>query len=296
MIGWFPNLYPDELLSSACARYADTFRYPARMSAISDLFGDRCSRVAYDVPGQLNRLVSQLPSNSGITLEELLYRHTLFPFYVSTRSPEKARHIIAALGDSPATVLYRAVGMITYRQHCPQYLRFCDECVKEDVSLYGEPYWHRLHQIPGVLLCTKHECHLMESKVGAQGASLVSAKTRTTTMNTGRTSRSANGHLLGFANDARRIVEEGVLIQLSGLRFQYRTKLESTEFIWNDRLSTDKLGQAITGFYTSNLLHQLSFSAYSNDMRKLVNRVLGGPNYHPLEHLVMMRFLHMPLA
>lgn len=295
MIGWFPSLYPDELLSSVCARYAEKLRYPARTSAISDLFGDRCSRVAYDVPGQLNRLVSQLPSHSGLTLEEMLYRHTLFPFYVSTRTPQQTRHLIAALGDSPVTVVYRSVGMVTYREHCPKCLRFCTECVKEDVSLYGEPYWHRLHQVPGLLLCTKHECQLVDSKVKAQGASLVSAKTMIDTMNLRRTPRCNNGHLLGFASDIRRIVEENASIPLSGLRFQYRTELQSLQLIQSGRLVTDKVIQAIMDFYSSSLIQQLSFSTYSADMRKFLNRVLDGPSYHPLDHLLMMRFLHIPL-
>lgn len=39
--------------------------------------------------------------------------------------------------------------------------RWCSKCVKEDISNYGIPYYHRDHQIPGVNRCLKHHCTLV---------------------------------------------------------------------------------------------------------------------------------------
>ena len=40
-------------------------------------------------------------------------------------------------------------------------LRFCPECVKEDES-HSVPYLHVWHQLPGVTMCAKHGCRLVE--------------------------------------------------------------------------------------------------------------------------------------
>ncbi|TFW72545.1 hypothetical protein C3Y98_02760 [Methylotenera oryzisoli] len=39
---------------------------------------------------------------------------------------------------------------------------FCPVCVSEDYEEYGEPYWHRAHQLPNVTACHKHQCKLMD--------------------------------------------------------------------------------------------------------------------------------------
>ena len=46
-----------------------------------------------------------------------------------------------------------------------RHVRFCEDCVKEDVEKYGEFYIHRSHQISGVCVCHKHKTSLVQSKV-----------------------------------------------------------------------------------------------------------------------------------
>ena len=41
-----------------------------------------------------------------------------------------------------------------------QGLKFCPLCHAEDSQTYGEPYWHREHQIPLLPVCPKHGCKL----------------------------------------------------------------------------------------------------------------------------------------
>lgn len=46
-----------------------------------------------------------------------------------------------------------------------RFLRLCPECTLEDNSIYGEPYWHRSHQIYGINLCHKHGLILVETTI-----------------------------------------------------------------------------------------------------------------------------------
>lgn len=41
-------------------------------------------------------------------------------------------------------------------------LKYCKECIREDKEKYGEAYWHREHQISGILICDKHNTSLFQ--------------------------------------------------------------------------------------------------------------------------------------
>lgn len=41
-------------------------------------------------------------------------------------------------------------------------------CLIEDTQKYGEPYWHRMHQIPGVLVCPTHGFVLLDSSIAVE--------------------------------------------------------------------------------------------------------------------------------
>lgn len=47
-----------------------------------------------------------------------------------------------------------------------KYMRYCPLCAAIDRKKYGETYWHRKHQLPGVEICLEHRCRLEDSSVG----------------------------------------------------------------------------------------------------------------------------------
>lgn len=47
----------------------------------------------------------------------------------------------------------------------PSHLRYCPECTSEDIQKHGETYWRRIHQLPGIMACHKHNQTLMNSTV-----------------------------------------------------------------------------------------------------------------------------------
>lgn len=48
------------------------------------------------------------------------------------------------------------------------YLKYCPICADDDRRQYGEAYWHRVHQIRNMQICTKHNCRLVNSAVVAK--------------------------------------------------------------------------------------------------------------------------------
>jgi hypothetical protein len=60
---------------------------------------------------------------------------------------------------------YFALGFGKQRQPQNERFRFCKSCWADDTEVFGEPYWHRLHQLPGVLVCHLHREPLLEVPV-----------------------------------------------------------------------------------------------------------------------------------
>src|SRR5882724_7555009 len=81
MIGYFPELHPDELLYSACARYHVRMGYLSQGSTERDLFGRALVKVAIDFPANLEALVRHSSWGPWKTVDQLIDEHTLLPFY-----------------------------------------------------------------------------------------------------------------------------------------------------------------------------------------------------------------------
>ena len=55
------------------------------------------------------------------------------------------------------------MGIIGSRIPRTSWLRYCPVCLQADKERFGERYWHRLHQVPGVEICPTHKTFLENS-------------------------------------------------------------------------------------------------------------------------------------
>lgn len=158
MIRCIPEFFPDELVGSAYARMIDRLRVDSS-TVFTLLFGLRYPRISWDLPRHLDHLSSVLPLAHPKDLYELLEGHTLFPFYrvfsksimrPTTRGHFERRHFLRDNKDEC---------------YLPAVLRYCPACAQEDRRRYGERYWHRVHQLPGVYLCSDHGTFLENTKL-----------------------------------------------------------------------------------------------------------------------------------
>ena len=65
----------------------------------------------------------------------------------------------------PDRSLERRIIQKCRRSHWPERLRYCPDCAREDMERYGETYWHRMSQLPGVEYCLKHGTPIRDSEV-----------------------------------------------------------------------------------------------------------------------------------
>lgn len=170
MIVCFSDPYPDELLYSIWARYGDRVRYPYKTLVLQELFGSRKVKPSIDLPCYLKYFVDNLPIGHGYTTDYFIDHHTLLPFYGAFFTSERLKGIKEQMNTSDPSSLHYRVGISGRGIPTPLWLRYCPKCVEEDRAQFGECYWHRLHQVPGVELCPIHSMMLEQSFLPTRGS------------------------------------------------------------------------------------------------------------------------------
>ena len=71
-------------------------------------------------------------------------------------------------GDNGGNI-YNKIGLMASSVRLNRYFKFCPACLEEDIEKYGEIYWHRIHQVSGVLFCPKHDLFLQDTSINVRG-------------------------------------------------------------------------------------------------------------------------------
>ena len=108
-------------------------------------------------------------TKSGITRKIIAENHTMHQ-YVNIVYPHKFRqHVNAVINGGYVPKTFDKTGTQRTHRLWPKFLRYCPYCVRDDMDVYGETYWHRVHQLPAMLYCTKHNVRLRDSDIEVIG-------------------------------------------------------------------------------------------------------------------------------
>jgi hypothetical protein len=161
--------FPDETLFSLGARQHRLSGEGNCSETCRLLFAHSRLGSAHDLPSRVDRFVERTGGAYG-TAEEIIRAATVLPFYLVFRDETTVEIAFNALRrDSGIQGLKFRLGMITsnFRAHHP--LRACPACMQADRDAGRVPYWHRMHQFPGVVVCPIHGVPLLEANVKANG-------------------------------------------------------------------------------------------------------------------------------
>lgn len=161
----FPNFYEEELLYSTLARYKVRSGNISSKATIAELFGSTTVSAVVDLPSNIESLVRNMPIGSKHSSEEIIFKNTLYPFYTAFLPPERANSVLKSMKGNGGGGIHNQVGILASPITANRSLKFCYECNMENNRKYGEMYWHRIHQIPGVVICSKHKTLLHDSQV-----------------------------------------------------------------------------------------------------------------------------------
>ncbi len=302
MIGCFPVAYAEEIVYGICSRYVKRMRYPNKMVIIEELFGIQNAALAVDLPRRLDHLIDALPPGHTYTADWFIDAHTLFPCYAPFLTAQRRQHVRETMRTERGFINNQPmpVGSASRRL---DYLRFCPTCAADDVARHGEPYWHRVHQAPWVLVCPHHAVHLQDSDVPVRERSYKSLLTpaaqavRTFAARDVDPADRDDAALLALAEDTMWLFAHADItatIDLASLRRRYRRAL------WGQgrasaagRVDLQTLVDDVRAFYSPHMLRTLGCVIDDPTRNNWVARLVHDDEHvmPPVQHLLMMRFL-----
>ncbi len=165
MITYMPPIYPDELAYSWFCRYYVHSGHLTHKAALNDILSNRHDNPSKEFLGHLNaNMLTVIQRMYPIT--DVILCHTMYPQYARFIPQEQKKRALYHIGYDFCDAHH--LFAILPRDSGDQYLKFCPLCADEDRQQYGEAYWHRVHQIRNMQICTKHNCRLVNSVVVAK--------------------------------------------------------------------------------------------------------------------------------
>lgn len=302
MLGFFPTPYPDELLYSICARYQARMNYSSQSSTVLDLFETKKAIAIFDLPSKLQRLLASLPPGHDYTVDQFIDSHTLLPFYSPFLPLERLLLIRKDMAGDDGSKIHTRLGIVAGFIEMPSYLRFCSVCMGNDQKQFGECYWHRLHQLPGVEVCPTHEVFLEKSSVLTHNrrriSEFVSLKQDIQTISPRPVDPSNNTHiiLLRIARDIGWLLNHCRLVP--GLEALYQKYLclvrNSPELVtYTGRIRVQELLRIFKNYYPAKILNLLQCPLDEKIRGNWLAQLVRYPQrvHHPLRHLLLIQFL-----
>jgi hypothetical protein len=301
VIGVFLDPHPEEILYSTIARNAAAIHYPNLRLVGETYFGDSQAIATVMLPCKLEYLITHLHSGTVHTVNSLIERHTLLPLFAPFVPPERVTQLRNDMNGTQGMGVHMRAGVMASTIPLPDTLRFCPTCTAEDREQYGEGYWHRQHQVPGVYICSQHHVWLEMTT-----ASIANRQTRheyitienviqnlpssRSISNTSRETKLLAIAQLVEALFAQRTSPPG----LEHLRERYiRALIKRDLATFSGRVRMREVLETFIAFYSGEFLCFLQCTPDVRSQDNWLARLIRKPNgaLHPLHHLLLIHFL-----
>ncbi len=301
MLEHLPDPHPDELLYSMWARFSDHVQYSNKQDVFQELFGYNGGNATVDLPCHLGYFFDNLPTDHSFTLDGLIDCHTLLPYYGPFLSQERYTRLREQMVTGDGRAIHSRAGMVASDVPFPLWLRYCPVCAENDRGEFGERYWHRLHQIPGVEVCPVHKVFLENSTIQARTTLISKEFFSAERAIQSITSRSAECSpflqaLVHIALEALYLLEHRCPSQDSlFFREQYYALFAQHGFLsLGGHVRTIELVDAFKKYYPKELLNLLHCEIPQTRLDASWLSVLthrANHAQHPLRHILVIHFL-----
>jgi hypothetical protein len=301
MISFFPKPYPDEILYSILARYHIRSGNTSPKITQQELFKSQDTVATVDLPCNLNYLSENLKFCSSYTVKDLIYKHTLYPFYSAFLPPKRASTVMNSMKAEYGGNIHTKAGIMASSVTLSKYFRFCTQCFEEDLQKYGEAYWHRIHQTPGVLVCPVHALKLLDSTVPIQGFnrheySAASVENCIVYCDRNTYSDRTLEKLFLLANDIYWLMNNNLTSkEPDWFRKRYIALLIDRSFATpTGRVQQKKLRDRFLFFYGHEMLEAVDSTITREGEHNWLSSIVRKHRkaFHPIRHLLTIRFLN----
>lgn len=297
----FPTPYPDELLYSVMARYHVWSGNTSPKMTIEELYGKRTVRSVWDLPANINLLLRQL--GSYWYSDQLINNHTMYPYYAPFLLPKQVKQVQESMLGSDGSKIHTRIGVAASNVKLKTNLYVCSDCIKEDMDIYGETYWRRVHQAPGVLICPKHETILEKTIVSVKSQNqhefvMANPLVERTKVNLDEIKEDEFGLLVKVSKATDLILNSNYLQSTDNtIRNKYLELLKQKGFASpSGILKRDRLYQSFGERFSNRILELLQSSVFFEEADWLTNIFQKHrKSFHPIRHMLVMMFLDTDL-
>lgn len=151
--GYVPPPLPDETVYSTLAAVC---RLAPDPDLTRRLFGTERTAARVDWPVGLRTIARAMPPTVGAS-ETILFRdHTIAPAYLPFLSEARRHELMRSMYEVRAGEPAKVAGAMTSLVRTPERTRICPACLEGDARRHHRAYIHRVHQLPGVVVCPDH--------------------------------------------------------------------------------------------------------------------------------------------
>lgn len=303
MISFFPAPYEDEILYSILGRYHLRSGNTSYVTTNQDLYNEGIITSSIDLPSNNNSLVENIPKVFGYTADEIIKNYTLFNYYTSFIDAHEKQLALEMLKGNDGRGVHSIVGAAQVSVRQQGYFKICPICYKEEIEDYGEAYLHRLHQIPEVFICSKHQVPLKISKhpIHYYGKNSYVPLLEIEFKENITSDLLINNleHFLAI----NKYIQSLLFNEVNNKDYlwitdQYKNRLRELCLCTpSGRVNIDEVENRFIKFYGQEFLSLFDLNIYSNNITNWIKYMLriSRSNVNPIKHLLLIRFLGIDL-
>lgn len=284
MLPYFPIPYPDETIYSLFARYS-VYTGISFASTIEELTGGRKYIGNAKFPRYLGVLHNKI-KDMGLTIDNIIMNHTAYPYVALLQSPTKRKELRELMINSNGSS--RGIGSLKSLNGS---LQHCAKCILEDYDKYGESYWHRIHQMPGVFVCPFHKELLLEIEFNKFKFIYPDVSLMSKTICDENVSVHTFNLLNKYAYEVNWLLNNECLAEFNSFEGKIKNKLKSKEYYRSiNAIDRVKLSDDLLNYYKNETLKY--FNSTINDYGDWPHEILNKNKHHSsIKYILLIIFL-----
>jgi len=293
MIPYIPQPYKNEFYYSILARYHFYSGNIVASYTLKELTG-KTQHINFAVPVGVDNLVTKAKIfSSTFSRDFFINNHTIIPI---VRPFKKSEWIQKLIEGNFKGLRFDFFGNKANDIKSKDSLYYCPECLKVQFEKYGEGYWNRIHQVPGIFVCINHRIALIKHPVNLNNykyTEFVLPRFEDTKKEQEKYESNVLDSLLDLSEDVAYLLEKNFDAFPEEYFYEkYVTLLEIKGIAYPMLKRKQRLKELMLDFYPHDFLEMLnsSFSQNASWLPKFNgnNRIT---TLHPIRHLLLMRLL-----
>ncbi|MGD2198444.1 TnsD family Tn7-like transposition protein [Lysinibacillus fusiformis] len=291
MLSYFPKPYKDELYYSILARYHYHMGNIGNLQTMKELLG-KFIKVNFELPKGIDYLTSEVQFFSeNYTRDYFINNHTIIPFVKPFKTESWNKSLENNNFERSSVALFRPRKEDVYFKNN---LFYCSECISEQIEKYGESYWNRIHQIPGVYVCTRHKILLKKYSIKLLDLRKMDFTLPPSTQDNEITTTKPEiiEKLYKLAIDVEYILKKnyGFLPESYYVK-KYEALIGNRGFLYPINQRKKKLNELIVEYHSIEFLELLNSSLNINTWSPSMIGLYELNNLHPIRHILIMQLL-----